>query len=196
LKVTGYFVYYRFINLAIVTPDAYSVVDKELEPVVRKNLVVVGKVLQNLFNFRLFNKQEKYMMPLNGFIENNKSIVEHYFNSLVKVLCFRPSLPCLFKLCALASTSHSFGQVDDPEDHLQVNKYMELTQKTKPVILISLHEISAVHNRVLQNLDSLTEKDDELRVIMKDLGEAPPEIAEEDDREIQLTLTSNRFKVR
>lgn len=169
LKVTGYFVYYRFINLAIVTPDAYSVVDKELEPVVRKNLVVVGKVLQNLFNFRLFNKQEKYMMPLNGFIENNKSIVEHYFNSLVKV--------------------------DDPEDHLQVNKYMELTQKTKPVILISLHEISAVHNLVLQNLDSLTEKDDELRVIMKDLGEAPPEIAEEDDREIQLTLTSNRFKV-
>ncbi len=32
LKVTGYFVYYRFINLAIVTPDAYNVVDKELEP--------------------------------------------------------------------------------------------------------------------------------------------------------------------
>lgn len=41
LKVTGYFVYYRFINLAIVTPDAYNVVDKELDQVVRKNLVVV-----------------------------------------------------------------------------------------------------------------------------------------------------------
>lgn len=169
LKVTGYFVYYRFINLAIVTPDAYNVVDKELEPVVRKNLVVVGKVLQNLFNFRLFSKQEKYMMPLNDFIEKNKLTVEHYFNSLVKV--------------------------DDPEDHLQVNKYMELTQKTKPVILISLHEISATHHLVLQNLDALAEKDDELRVIMKDLGDAPPEIPEEDDREIQLTLTSNRFKV-
>jgi hypothetical protein len=47
----------------------------------------------------------------------------------------------------------------------------------------------------LQNLDALAEKDDELRVIMKDLGDAPPEIPEEDDREIQLTLTSNRFKV-
>jgi len=76
-----------------------------------------------------------------------------------------------------------------------VNKYMELTQKTKPVILISLHEISATHHLVLQNLDALAEKDDELRVIMKDLGDAPPEIPEEDDREIQLTLTSNRFKV-
>lgn len=169
LKVTGYFVYYRFINLAIVTPDAYSVIDKELEANVRKNLVVVGKVLQNLFNFRLFTKQEKYMMPLNDFIEKNKPTVEHYFNSLVKV--------------------------DEPEDHLQVNKYMELTQKTKPVILISLHEISATHRLLLENLDALaTEKDDELRVILKDLGEAPPEVAEEDDREIQLTLT-NRFKV-
>jgi hypothetical protein len=86
-------------------------------------------------------------------------------------------------------------KVDDPEDHLQVNKYMELTQKTKPVILISLHEISATHNLVLQNLDALAERDDELRIIMKDLGDAPPEISEEDDREIQLTLTSNRFKV-
>ncbi|KAL6067246.1 Ras GTPase-activating-like protein rgaA [Balamuthia mandrillaris] len=170
LKVTGYFVYYRFINLAIVTPDAYNVVDSELDPVVRKNLVVVGKVLQNLFNFRLFNKQEKYMMPLNSFIEKNKPVVEHYFNSLVKV--------------------------DEPEDYLQVNKYMELTQKTKPLIQISLHEISSVHNLLLDNLDSLApDKDDDLRVILKDLGEAPPEIDDLDDREIQLTLTSNRFKV-
>ena len=129
----------------------------------------VGKVLQNLFNFRQFTKQEKYMMPLNSFIEKNKPTVEHYFNSLVKV--------------------------DDPEDHLQVNKYMELTQKTKPVILISLHEISATHNLLLQNLDALaTEKEDELKVILNDLGEAPPEIDDSDDREIQLTLT-NRFKV-
>lgn len=195
LKVTGYFVYYRFINLAIVTPDAYNVVDKELEPVVRKNLVVVGKVLQNLFNFRLFSKQEKYMMPLNDFIEKNKLTVEHYFNSLVKVSLCPYACTCAFAPSSLAHPLSSLPQVDDPEDHLQVNKYMELTQKTKPVILISLHEISATHHLVLQNLDALAEKDDELRVIMKDLGDAPPEIPEEDDREIQLTLTSNRFKV-
>eukprot|EP00005_Dracoamoeba_jomungandri_P001282 CAMPEP_0174252074 /NCGR_PEP_ID=MMETSP0439-20130205/1701_1 /TAXON_ID=0 /ORGANISM="Stereomyxa ramosa, Strain Chinc5" /LENGTH=892 /DNA_ID=CAMNT_0015332565 /DNA_START=22 /DNA_END=2700 /DNA_ORIENTATION=- len=169
LKVTGYFVYYRFINLAIVTPDAYEVVDRELDAVVRKNLVVVGKVLQNLFNFRLFGKQEKYMMPLNTFIEKNKSTVELYFNSLVKV--------------------------DDPEDHLQVNKYMELTQKTKPVILISLHEISATHNLLLDNIDNLIEgEEDQLKVILNDLGERPPLIDEADNRDIQLTLQS-RFKV-
>src|SRR5690606_36331184 len=134
---------------AIVTPDAYNVNDKELDPLVRRNLVVVGKVLQNLFNFRLLGSQEVYMTPLNPFIEKNKPIVEHYFNSLVKV--------------------------DNPEDHLQVNKYMELTQKTKPVILISLHEIIATHRLLLENLSDLApDKDDDLRVILKDLGGTPP----------------------
>lgn len=107
------------------------------------------------------------MTPLNSFIEKNMPTVEHYFDTLVKV--------------------------DDPEDHLQVNKYMELTQKTKPVILISLHEISMTHRMLLQNLDALaTEKDDPLKLILNDLGDPPP--MGKDDREIQLTL-ANRFKV-
>ncbi len=42
LKVTGYFVYYRFINLAIVTPDAYNVVDKELEPLGKQHYPPAG----------------------------------------------------------------------------------------------------------------------------------------------------------
>ena len=168
LKVTGYFVYYRFVNLAIVTPDAYQVIDKELDPVVRRNLVVVGKVLQNLFNFRTFTSQDQFMLPLNSFIEKNKPTVVHYFNSLLKV--------------------------DNPEDHLQVNKYMELTQKAKPAIMISLHEIAETHRLLLANLDELApEQDDKLRQILKDLPEAPREVDEEEDREIQLTL-SNRFK--
>ena len=45
-KLTIYFVYYRFINLAIVTPDAYKIVNGDLSSTVRKNLVVIAKVLQ------------------------------------------------------------------------------------------------------------------------------------------------------
>jgi Ras GTPase-activating-like protein IQGAP2/3 len=48
LKVTGYFVYYRFINLAIVTPDAFEIIDKELQPVARKNLVSVSTLVELL----------------------------------------------------------------------------------------------------------------------------------------------------
>jgi len=164
---------YRFINLAIVTPDAYKVVDRDLNAVVRKNLVVVGKVLQNLFNFRTFGDQspEKYLKPLNAWIEKNKPVVEHYFASLVTV--------------------------DEPEDYLQVNKYNELTQRTKPVIMVSTQEITNTHKLLLDNLEQLApEKDDELRTILTDLGDCPPQIDAESvqNREIQLTLMA-RFKV-
>eukprot|EP01114_Cavostelium_apophysatum_P024750 TRINITY_DN97_c0_g1_i1.p1 TRINITY_DN97_c0_g1~~TRINITY_DN97_c0_g1_i1.p1 ORF type:complete len:949 (-),score=375.35 TRINITY_DN97_c0_g1_i1:141-2822(-) len=167
LKVTGYFIYYRFINLAIVTPDAFEIIDKELSPLARKNLVAVAKVLQNLFNLSLFGKSDQWLMPLNKWISKHLESVRDYFNDLIGVA--------------------------DPEDYLQVDKYMELTQKTKPVIIISLHEISSTHQLLAQTVDKLAkEKDDPLRLILTDLGEVP-NVSAEDDREIQLTLT-NRFK--
>jgi len=168
LKVTGYFVYYRFINLAIVTPDAFEIVDKEITPLARKNLVAVAKVLQSLFNFSTFDrKSDKWMVPLNDWINKNLEVARDYFTDLIEVA--------------------------DPEEYLQVDKYMELTQKTKPLIIISLHEIASTHQFFLGNLDKLAkEKDDPLRLIINDLGDVPS-VSKEDDREIQLTLT-NRFK--
>eukprot|EP00339_Tiarina_fusa_P028122 CAMPEP_0117038994 /NCGR_PEP_ID=MMETSP0472-20121206/27399_1 /TAXON_ID=693140 ORGANISM="Tiarina fusus, Strain LIS" /NCGR_SAMPLE_ID=MMETSP0472 /ASSEMBLY_ACC=CAM_ASM_000603 /LENGTH=147 /DNA_ID=CAMNT_0004749369 /DNA_START=311 /DNA_END=751 /DNA_ORIENTATION=+ len=73
---------------------------------------------------------------------------------------------------------------------------MELAQKAKPVIIISLHEIFKTHALLAENLSQLvTESDDPLKVIMADLGAPPSEFNEDDqDRELQLTLT-NRFKV-
>jgi len=169
IKLEVYFVYYRFINLAIVTPDAFNVIDRELPPQSRKNLVVIARVLQNVFNFKTFNPvQEKSMVPLNDFLTGTAPGLLRYFDDLTRV--------------------------EEPEDHLQVNKYMELTHKTKPVILISLHEIFENHSLISQHLDALApDKEDPLRKIMIDLGPPPSQIPE-DDREIQLTLT-NRFKV-
>jgi len=87
-------------------------------------------------------------------------------------------------------------RVEEPEDYLQVNRYMELTHQSKPVIYISLHEIYNTHQLVAKHLDQLApDKEDPLRKIMIDLGPPPTEtISEEDDREIQMTLT-NRFTV-
>mmetsp|Transcript_22707 Transcript_22707/g.89808 ORF Transcript_22707/g.89808 Transcript_22707/m.89808 type:complete len:920 (-) Transcript_22707:110-2869(-) len=172
-KVTVYFVYYRFINLAIVTPDAYHLIsDTDLPGIARKNLVTVSKVLQNLFNFRLFDDAkpgEKQYCVLNPFIKKNQDVVREYVESIYKV--------------------------DEPEERLQVNKYMELAQKAKPIIIISLNEIYSTHALLAENLDELApEKDDSLRIVLNDLGEAPKSTEEDNDRELQLTLT-NRFKV-
>lgn len=167
LKVIGYFIYYRFVNLAIVTPDAFEIIDKELNPVARKNLVSISKVLQNLFNLSQFGKNDRWFVPLNTWIQKRSDSVREYFGDIIAVA--------------------------DPEDYLQVDKYMELTQKTKPVIIISLREISQTHQLIVQTIDKLTkDKEDPMRLILNDLGEVPS-VSDQDDREIQLTLT-NRFK--
>lgn len=42
--------------------------------------------------------------------------------------------------------------VPDPEDFLKVDRYIELTQMTKPVIIISYHEVSQTHNLVHKHI--------------------------------------------
>jgi len=171
-KVIVYFVYYRFINLAIVQPDLYNIAGDDLPPIARKNLITASRVLQNLFNFKKFSEEnpgEKCFVPLNSFIDKNTPMIQEYVASIYKV--------------------------PEPEDKLQVNKYMELAQKAKPVIMISLHEIFKTHALLAENLSQLaTENDDPLRVIMADLGPPPSSSEDDQDRELQLTLT-NRFKV-
>merc|ERR1712000_491660 len=66
-------------------------------------------------------------------------------------------------------------------------------QKTKPLIVISLHEIAQTHRHLGEHLKKLAEDpEDPLRVILKDLGEIPVANSVDDDREVQLVLT-NRF---
>ncbi len=87
----------------------------------RKNLMVVGKVLQKAFNLKTFGKNEKLLVPLNTFIDGVRDDLVKYFNNLV--------------------------QVPDPEDFLQVDQYNEMTQKEKPVIIISLTELASIHRK-------------------------------------------------
>jgi len=162
-----YFVFYRFINLAIVVPDMLNF-DIEIPGVARKNLTTVSKVLTHVFNFREFHANEKSLVVLNDFIIRSRPQLMRYLDDLPRV--------------------------EDPEDYFKVNRSMELTHQTKPMISISLHEIYNTHQIVAKHLDQVApEKEDPLRQIMFDLG-PPPEIIGDDDRKIQLTLT-NRFKV-
>jgi Ras GTPase-activating-like protein IQGAP2/3 len=82
--------------------------------------------------------------------------------------------------------------VRDPEEYLEVDQYNELVQRAKPVIVISTHEIVRIHTMVEKHLGKLApDNDDNLRVIMKDLGPVPP--LPNTEKDIQLWL-SNRFK--
>jgi 3-dehydroquinate dehydratase len=66
------------------------------------------------------------MQPVNTWIKDKIEAVREYFEELI--------------------------DVDTPEDALQLDKYMELTQKTKPLIVISLHEIAETHRHLGNSL--------------------------------------------
>lgn len=173
-KVLGYFVYYRFMNVAIVTPDSHALTGKDVSMMARRNLVVVAKVLQNLFSLNLFQqKQEKWMLPLNDWISSKIPLVRKYFEEMIAVA--------------------------DPSEYLRVDRYNELTLKINPVIVISLSEIFQTHLLILENIAALKQKDKDepLEIIMKELGTPPGTglSGDELEREIQLTLV-NKFKER
>jgi Ras GTPase-activating-like protein IQGAP2/3 len=168
--VLGYFVYYRFINPAIVTPDLYNIIRLNLPPTQRKSLAQVGRVLQSLFNFTNVGSTVNLQMArINDFVLANKDRVAKYLSQVV--------------------------DVPQPADHLMVDQYIELTQQTKPIVLMSYHEVYSTHEVLLKNLNVLApSKEDPLRVIIEGLGPLPEyDLSEEElHREVQLTLV-NRF---
>lgn len=78
-KVISYFVYYRFFNPAIVSPDLFNVVRLNLNNLQRKNLVQVSKVLQTMFNFSTTGTKA------DAFIQKNTDKLKNYLNELIKV---------------------------------------------------------------------------------------------------------------
>lgn len=167
--IIGYFVYYRFIGLAIVSPDSFGITDANLSMAARrKNLAIVSKVLMHLM-YRLSGlPASDELAPLNPWIQSNRKRVIDYYSELL--------------------------DVPEPEDYLQVNQYMELTQKTKPIIIVSMGEIVLTHQLVKDALPSITtDKNDPLSVIINDLGDIPQIPTSLARRELQLQL-ENRFK--
>jgi len=166
-KMTSYFVYYRFINLGVVSPDTFGITEGKLTPQSVFNLIEVSKVLHHLFNFSLFDsRSEKWYTPMNKWMEERFVLVEHFIHDLL--------------------------DVENPEDALQVDRYIELTQMVKPTIIIAVDEMTTMHRFLSENIDQVATSgaEDKLRIILKDLG--PPESYADGEREIQLTLV-NRF---
>ena len=69
-------------NIAIITPDQYDIVDRDLTPVARKNLVAVARTLQNLFNLILFDVEKQVITPL------SKHIYMYTYNNNVVLSMF------------------------------------------------------------------------------------------------------------
>ncbi|KAI5802565.1 hypothetical protein FPQ18DRAFT_365113 [Pyronema domesticum] len=67
----GAFIFLRFFCPAIVAPDSEGLVDHVPTKEMRRGLMLIAKIIQNLANNVLFGAKEAYMIPLNDFLTGN-----------------------------------------------------------------------------------------------------------------------------
>lgn len=67
----GAFIFLRFFCPAIVAPEAEGLLDTAPSKDLRRGLLLIAKVIQNLANNVLFGAKEPYMYPLNNFLTQN-----------------------------------------------------------------------------------------------------------------------------
>lgn len=67
----GAFIFLRFFCPAIVAPDVEGLISAPPSKEMRRGLLLIAKVVQNLANNVLFGAKEPYMFPLNDFLTQN-----------------------------------------------------------------------------------------------------------------------------
>jgi len=162
-SLIGGFFFLRFINPAIVTPQAYMLVDSVPAKHPRRTLTLIAKMLQNLANKPSYAK-EQYMSSLNPFVENNKARINHFLNNLC--------------------------EVGDFYDTLELDQYMALSKRDLQ-ISITLNELFNTHSLILQHIDTLAPNDKaHLRILVDELGAAPSQVPRKENRAMDLALFS------
>jgi len=85
-SILGGFLFLRFICPALTVADTIGLVPAEmLNPQLRRQLILIGKVLQNLSNGVQFGKKEMHMETMNQFIVDNQSNMEQFFLDMATI---------------------------------------------------------------------------------------------------------------
>lgn len=188
LKIVGNLLYYRYMNPAIVAPDAFDIIDMsaggQLTTEQRRNLGSIAKMLQHAASNKMFLGDNAHLNPINEYLSTSYQKFRRFFLSA----CDVPSL----------------------EDKFNVDQYSDLVTLTKPVIYISIGEIINTHTLLLDHQDAIApDHNDPIHELLDDLGEVPtiesligesPLPADDPSKEmmgkteVSLTLT-NKFDV-
>ncbi|KAI8808428.1 ras GTPase-activating protein [Cladochytrium replicatum] len=160
-SLIGGFFMLRFVNPAVVTPQAHMLVDANPSKNPRRTLTLVAKVLQHLANKPSYAK-EMYMMALSPYVEGNKDRINQF----------------LIDLC----------EVGDFYEALEMDQYIALSKKDLQ-LGITLNEMYNTHALLLQHQAAPSDKH-HLRILLNDLGPAPAQLPRHENKSIVLPLFS------
>lgn len=152
LKIVGNLLYYRYINSAIVAPDAFDIInvgaDKQLTNDQRRNLGSVAKILQFAASNKGFGGDSSYLACMNTYIREAHEKFKQY---------------CI-----------SACEVEEPEVRYNVDQYSDVVMISKPVIFISVQEVCDTHQLLLNHQDQIApDNSDPIHELLEDLGEVP-----------------------
>jgi len=68
LQIVGHFIYQRYINPVILSPDSYGAAEKVLTPMHKKNLGELSKMISQISAGKLFTHENVYLQPLNEYV--------------------------------------------------------------------------------------------------------------------------------
>ncbi|KAI7832446.1 hypothetical protein BC939DRAFT_435523 [Gamsiella multidivaricata] len=168
-KAVGNLIYYRYLNPAIVAPEGFDVIEGVVNPMQRKNLAEISKMLNQISVGKLFSDDNVYLKPLNEYVGYAGARFAKYFKSVVEVV--------------------------EPEKQFEVNEYVDQVNTIRPTVYISPYEIFNMHAMLASRIDVLApEMDDPLRVILSELGNPPSGYEEHSQGHGEVCLTlQNRF---
>uniref|UniRef100_A0A3Q2P197 IQ motif containing GTPase activating protein 2 n=1 Tax=Fundulus heteroclitus TaxID=8078 RepID=A0A3Q2P197_FUNHE len=152
LKIVGNLLYYRYMNPAIVAPDAFDIIDVsaggQLPNDQRRNLGSVSKMLQHAAANKHFEGENAHMTPMNTYI----SQMYEKFRLFFQAACDVPEL----------------------EEKFNIDEYSDMVTLSKPVIYISIEEIINTHSLLLEHLEAISpDQNDLLHELLQDLGDVP-----------------------
>ena len=166
LQITGHWVWKSYVQPALLQPQHWGVVDRGLSPVMNRNLGAVGKVLSQIAVGKLFGGEDIYLQPLNSYITEAIDRLQDIWSNMINV---RPA-----------------------EAQFEIDEFNDLFARTKPTLYIKLADVFAIHNLVIDDLQSLCpSQDDPLREVIRELGSAKNnenELLHVSANEITLTL--------
>ncbi|XP_062048484.1 ras GTPase-activating-like protein IQGAP3 isoform X3 [Lepus europaeus] len=183
-KVVGNLLYYRFLNPAVVAPDAFDIVAMAaggaLAAPQRHALGAVAQLLQHAAAGKAFSGENGHLRVLNDYLEET----HHKFRKFVCRAC----------------------QVPEPEERFAMDEYSDMVAVAKPMVYITVGELVNTHRLLLEHQDWIApDHRDPLHELLEDLGELPtvPDLIGENiaadghmdlsKLEVSLTLT-NKFE--
>eukprot|EP00301_Raphidiophrys_heterophryoidea_P004993 c12131_g1_i1.p1 GENE.c12131_g1_i1~~c12131_g1_i1.p1 ORF type:complete len:968 (+),score=236.35 c12131_g1_i1:77-2980(+) len=154
-KLVGGFVMLRFFNPAIVSPETHFLLPPGQIPSegTRRNLILIGKVLQTLANNLEFGQKEAFMSVFNPFLQQNSARMRSYLEELAHDPLQREGREPWQDVDVAPSTPLTL-----PSDlrHFNLTHFLTLhciTIKNREKMLKDMHELAPLPGRTNPDID-------------------------------------------